>query len=72
MVLGSNKKQQYCSMKKFHLATTERIDFIQGVLATIIYVAMVMPILYDNSYSPNHSNLKIIGLMVDILKIVKL
>ena len=27
-------------------------------LATIIYVAMVMPILYDNSYSPNDSNLK--------------
>ena len=27
-------------------------------LATVIYVAMVMPILYDNSYSPNNSNLK--------------
>ena len=27
-------------------------------LATIIYVAMVMPILYDNSYSLNNSNLK--------------
>ena len=24
-------------------------------LATVIYVAMVMPILYDNSYSPNNS-----------------
>ena len=27
-------------------------------LATAIYVAMVTPILYDNSYSPNDSNLK--------------
>ena len=27
-------------------------------LATVIYVAMVMSILYDNSYSPNNSNLK--------------
>jgi len=27
-------------------------------LATVIYVAMVMPILYDNSYGPNNSNLK--------------
>ena len=27
-------------------------------LATVIYVAMVMPILYDNSYSTNNSNLK--------------
>ena len=24
-------------------------------LATVIYVAMVMPILYDNSYGPNNS-----------------
>jgi len=27
-------------------------------LATVIYVAMVMPVLYDNSYSPNNSNFK--------------
>ena len=27
-------------------------------LANVIYIAMVMPILYDNSYSPNNSNLK--------------
>ena len=27
-------------------------------LANAIYVAMVTPILYDNSYSPNDSNLK--------------
>ena len=27
-------------------------------LATAVYVAMVTPILYDNSYSPNDSNLK--------------
>ena len=27
-------------------------------LATIIYVAMIMPILCDNLYSPNNSNLK--------------
>ena len=27
-------------------------------LATVIYVAMVTPILYDNSCSPNDSNLK--------------
>ena len=27
-------------------------------LATAIYVAMVTPILYDNSYVPNDSNLK--------------
>ena len=27
-------------------------------LAAAIYVAMVTPILYDNSYSPNDSNLK--------------
>ena len=26
-------------------------------LATVIYVTMVMPIVYDNSYSPNNSNL---------------
>ena len=37
-------------------------------LATVIYVAMVMPILYDNSYSLNNSNLKyesFISFMVD-------
>ena len=38
------------------------IDFFPGGaaswLATAIYVAMVTPILYDNSYSPNDSNLK--------------
>ena len=27
-------------------------------LATVTYVVMVMPILYDNSLSPNNSNLK--------------
>ena len=44
-------------------------------LATAIYVAMVTPILYDNSYSPNDSNLKyekVVGLMVDFKQIVKL
>ena len=48
------------------------IDLTRGVasrLATNIYVAIVIPILYDNSYSPNNSNLKInmkvIGFMVD-------
>ena len=43
-------------------------------LVAIIYVAMVMPILYDNSYtilhSPNDSNLEVIGLI--LTKIVKL
>ena len=35
--------------------------FVGGMaskLAAAIYVAMVTPILYDNSYSPNDSNLK--------------
>ena len=43
-------------------------------LATAIYVAMVTPILYDNSSSLNDSNLKSESycLMVDFLKIVKL
>ena len=43
-------------------------------LETAIYVAMVTPILYDNSYSPNDLNLKyeVIGLMLDFLKIIKL
>ena len=31
---------------------------VASVLATAIYVTMVIPILYDNSYSPNDSNLK--------------
>ena len=31
---------------------------VTSKLATLIYVATVMPILYDNSYSPNDSNLK--------------
>ena len=31
---------------------------VASKLATVIYVAMVMPILYDNSYSPTNSNLK--------------
>ena len=44
-------------------------------LATVIYVAMVMPTLYDNSYVQitQMSNMKVIGFMVDFLKkIVKL
>ena len=35
-----------------------RIDHFTWGLATAIYVAMVTPILYDNSYSLNDSNLK--------------
>ena len=31
---------------------------VTSKLATIIYGAMVMPIQYDNSFSPNNSNLK--------------
>ena len=31
---------------------------VASMLATVIYVGMVMPILYDNSYSPNDSNFK--------------
>ena len=34
------------------------IDHFTWSLATAIYVAMVTPILYDNSYSLNDSNLK--------------
>ena len=47
---------------------------VASMLATAIYVTMVKPILYDNSYSLNDSNLKyeVIGLMVNFLKIVKL
>ena len=43
-------------------------------LATAIYVAMVTPILYDNFYSPMTQivKMKVIGFMVDFLKIVKL
>ena len=37
--------------RPFHVGVASR-------LATGIYVAMVMPILYDNSYSLNDSNLK--------------
>ena len=40
-------------------------------LATASYVAMVTPILYDNSYSPNDSNLKYESYqpyMVDLVK----
>ena len=37
--------------RPFHMGVASR-------LATAIYVAMVTPILYDNSYSPNDSNLK--------------
>ena len=40
-------------------------------LAIVIYVAMVIPILYDNSYSPNDSNLKDASYW-DFLKIVEL
>ena len=37
--------------RPFHVGVASR-------LATAIYVAMVTPILYDNSYSLNDSNLK--------------
>ena len=53
--------------RPFHVGVASR-------LATATYVAMVTPILYDNSSSLNdsNSNLKVICLMVDFLKIVKL
>ena len=35
-------------------------------LETIIYVAMVMQILYDNSYSLNNSNLKELPLTIEL------
>ena len=35
-------------------------------LATVIYVAMVWSILYDNSYISQIANMQIIGLMVDL------
>ena len=45
-----------------HLQTWMRYrPYAGGVaprLAAAIYVAMVTPILYDNSFSPNDSNLK--------------
>ena len=59
------------------LISMEPIDLTRGCgfkdvasrLATIVYVAMVTPILYDNSYYSNYSNLmKVIGLMVDFNK----
>ena len=40
------------------LANRGSVVGVASRLATIIYVAMVMPVLYDNSYSPNNSNLK--------------
>ena len=47
--------------------------FSRGVasrLATAIYVAMVTPILYDNSYRLTQiSNMKVISLMVDFVKL---
>ena len=44
--------------KKIQEAKTITIDHFTWGLATAIYVAMVTPILYDNSYSLNDSNLK--------------
>ena len=47
-------------LRSSHISVLNR-GYAVGVasrLATVIYVAMVMPILYDNSYSPNNSNLK--------------
>ena len=43
-------------------------------LATAIYVAMVTPILHDNSYGQKTqiSNMKVISLMVDFIKFIKL
>ena len=40
-----------CTYRPFHVGVASR-------LATAIYVAMVTPILYDNSSSLNDSNLK--------------
>ena len=49
------------------LANRGSVVGVASRLATIIYVAMVMPVLYDNSYSPitQISNMKVIGFMVD-------
>ena len=47
----SHTKAQEVQQFPFHVGVASR-------LATAIYVAMVMPILYDNSYSLNDSNLK--------------
>ena len=35
-------------------------------LITVIYVAMVMPIHYNDSYSPNDSNLSALWLILDL------
>ena len=40
------------------IAVSSGIDHFTWGLATANYVAMVTPILYDNSYSLNDSNLK--------------
>ena len=63
-----------------HVPVTSYVDHNRGYavgvasrLATVIYVAMVMTILYDNSYSPN-SDLKYESYRLYgwFLKIVKL
>ena len=59
-----------------HLQTWTRYRPYAGGVASrlaAIYVAMVTPILYDSSFSPNDSNMNVISLMVDFLKkIIKL
>ena len=44
-------------MKDMHLYGPFYVG-VASMLATAIYVAMVIPILYDNSYILNDSNLK--------------
>ena len=48
----------YTQTEKVLFPTNRTIDHFTWGLATAIYVAMVTPILYDNSYSLNDSNLK--------------
>ena len=59
----------HSSQRNVTLSLWSYIDLIQGVWPQGQQaVAMVMPILYGNSYSPNDSNTKVIGhgLMVDL------
>ena len=54
-----------------HVSLSKQLPFHVGVvsrLATAIYVALVTPILYDNSSSLNHSNLKYESLMIFLKK----
>ena len=63
VLLQTGKEQHNGHSENKHIASFQLHNrgYAMGVasrLVTVIYVAMVMLILYDNSYSLNNSNLK--------------